>query len=240
MNIRSMTFAAGILFLAGTLSGCYVEEYNTQRFGAGEATCLSGKRLFFDDRSNPQKSAPLPHRDRFVSEQTTLPIDPTEHETADFSQADPFTWALSSDIDFVDPESPFATLFIGSDGTIAFGAPGTGNRTLIDYYSSFQISLLPVDATLGGAVRYGIHGDAVVITYENVGGNTFQCELYIRGDRLEDIVFSYPMVGENTLVGVVGNQSASPPGGDLDVFVAITFVDSNLCEDSPLNRPAIE
>jgi len=232
MDQRSVILGAYLLIIAGALSGCELrQEHNIQYFEAGGATCLSGKQLYFGSPFLVEKSAPFGHYSRFVSEKTTLSVDPAGHETIDFSQADPFELALPDFVRFGYYRQWFDTLFIGSDGTIAFGSPGTGNNNLVDALSSEQICILPVDATAAEAtVRYNVNEEAIVITYENIGGNTFQCELFLHREQRNEIAITYPVVSENTRAGVVGIPDPLLTPDRLD-----ELRESVLCENSPLN-----
>lgn len=246
MNYQSVIPVAGIVFFACTLTGCLAEEYNTQSFDAGGATCLSGKQLSFVDlldlNLDVEKTLPYGHQYRFVSNQSTLPVDPAGHETIDFTRADPFELMLPNGIEFGYYHQRFGTLFIGSNGTIAFETPGTGGDNLLDAFSSDQILLLPVDATVAGAsVRYAMLDGKIVITFENVGGSTFQCELFVQGELNEPIRITYPVVGEDTRAGVVGIpdrfHGAILSFDSIEQFLESKFEETNLCEDSSLNPP---
>ncbi len=220
------------------LSGCLNEEYNTQYFKSGEATCLAGKQLHFGDSPVFEKSAPYPHYPRYVLERSSLPVDPTEHATIDFSVGDPFELSLPPGNVLTYYGEDYLTLYIGSDGTIAFGAPGPGNNTVVDIFSAPQISLLPVDATAEGAiVRYALTDFEFVLTFENVQGNTFQFELFRQDERQSEMAITYEMVSENTRAGVVGIPDPQHPilGDDPRRFAAFNFRNSMLCEDSPFN-----
>lgn len=41
----------------------------------------------------------------------------------------------------------YSALFIGSDGTIAFGSPGTGNNNLVDAFSSVACPIREADGS---------------------------------------------------------------------------------------------
>lgn len=218
---------AGLLLTGGLLSGCIQEfrDSNIQSFAAGEAVVLDGKqlyftgnRLFFDEvlAEGDTKLTPIwgqpPYWFRAVTEQSEFPVDPTEHTLVDFSESDPF-YILGSNSGNV--PSPFLGTYIGSDGTISFSEPGTGNGSFAEFFSSTQISLLPLDATVTGArVTYGVVSGLLVITFQNVDGNDVQC---IQADNqtdtsfpgtgpigYSDIVITYKQVSENTRAGVVG------------------------------------
>ncbi len=233
-----------ILLLTGTFTGCILgfnilPEFHTQEFEAGQATRLSGKQLYFsaEDFRIEKFSRPA-HYERIVSEQSALPVDPTDHLSIDFSLADPFELVLPEETEVAYYGWLYSRLFIASDGTIAFGTPGTGNGNLTNHFSSFQLSLLPVDATAdGGRVSYAIYEDNIVITFQDVGGNTFQCEFFLLGLQRHDIAVTYPNVGRNTRAGVVGlgtDERNYQLGNDagLEDFLERSFVESDLLMDS--------
>ncbi len=210
----------GIALAIGLLSGCYREyrDSNVQSFEPGEAVVLDGKQLYFTnfppsfDEAVASNGAKLtspwgtpPYYYRAVTEQTEFLVDPADHESVDFSVSDPF---------IVDGDVRGAA--IGSDGTISLFEPGMGNGNLTEFFSNPKVSLLPIDATVDGArVTYGILSDMLVVTYENVNGNSVQCIL-VGGSRGEqqfpgtgplydyDIIITYRNVSENTRAGVVG------------------------------------
>lgn len=232
-----------LLFLVAFAGCSSLEEYNTQSFAAGGATCLSGKQLYLGHQQFDflDKSSAYFHYSRFVTDVSALPIDPSSHEVIDFSQSDPFELQLPTGIEVTYYRQQFNVLFIGSDGTIAFGIPGTGNSSLVELFSSDQISLLPVDATVEGATtRYSVSDDEVVITYDSVEGNTFQCEFILREGLQDGIFISYLSVSRNTRDGVVGLPDTSHPAllrsDGLEQFLASSsFTESNLCRNSPLD-----
>jgi len=213
------------LLAAGVLSGC-VRQYqdsNVQSFEPGGAVVLDGKQLYltysrnaFDDvlANNGAKITPEwgypPYYYRAVSEQREFLVDPAEHAPVDFSASDPFL-IPGSDGDF---PTPYSGTYIGSDGTISFSEPGLGNGNLAEHFSTRQISLLPIDATVDGArVTYGVLPTTLVVTYENVGGSSVQ---FIMGALEEqqfsgfaafhpdDIIITYQQVSGDTRAGVVG------------------------------------
>lgn len=248
---RNLGRSACTLAIAGAmlvLGGCApVIDYHTQLFGAGEATCLDGKQLYFA-RSGYYDTYPQHgsrewlasgYYDRLVVEQSGLPVDTTGHDPVDFSEADPFPVSLPSGVTIPYYGRPAHQLTIKSDGTVGLGSSTPqGNESLTQHFNLRQISLLPVDATVAGArVTYSLTQESAVITFQNVHGNTVQCQLFFRGDQESDIAITYASVSTNTLTGAVGlsNDQGSPPGvsyiREFD-FVAESFVASNLCEDS--------
>ena len=235
MSHSDFALSACIVIL---LPGCFPGfDYNTQSFAAGEATSLSGRQLYFNAEDfGTVKTSLVPHYLRFVSERTTLPVDPADHDTIDFSQADPFELTLPDGVYAAYFGEPYTTLYIGSDGTIAFGTRGTGNGNLLDYFSSNQISLLPVDATVEGArITYAIYDYNIVVTFENVSGSTFQCELFLLGWQFYNIAVTYTVVSENTRAGVVGLADHHWLGhgeGGVEGFLERSYVESNLTEST--------
>ncbi len=233
-----------ILLLTGTFTGCILgfnilPEYHTQEFEAGQATRLGGKQIYFTSESFYTEKLTRPaHYERIVSEQSALPVNPVDHQVMDFSVADPFALLLPEGTEVAYYGWLYSTLYIASDGTIAFGTPGTGNGNLAEHFSSFQLSLLPVDVTAdGGRVSYAIYEDNIVITFENVGGSTFQCEFFLQGEQRHDMAFTYPNVGRNTRSGVVGlgtDERNFQLGNDagLEDFLERSFVESDLLMDS--------
>jgi hypothetical protein len=219
----------GIMLLTSLGPGCTVQyqDSNVQAFAAGEAAILDGKQLYltrerarFDNvlAAGEKITAPWgepPYYYRAVTEQSDFLVNPTDHETIDFTVSDPFLVPGTVN-DMPEPWNFFdLPVYVGSDGTIAFGEPGAGNATLGDHFSTQQVSLLPLDASLEGArVSYALLSNMLVITYENAGGNSVQfimAELYERPEmpglgRLEwdDIVITYREVSESVRPGVVG------------------------------------
>ena len=218
----------GMVLAIALLSGCYQEyrDSNVQSFGQGEAVVLNGKQLYltfarrdFDEAiaRNESKIIPLwgspPFYYRLVTEQPEFHVDTADHEIVDFSASDPFMIPGSDDPDF---PSFFEGVHIGSDGTISSREPGLGNGNLMEHFSTVQLSLLPIDATVEGAVvTYGVLPDVLVVTYENVSGSSVQCIMVrnaIEAQRFpsigplsyDDIVITYREVSENTRAGVVG------------------------------------
>jgi len=238
---RGAFFAAMFVSFGTAFPGCIPpEEYNTQSFEAGEAICLSGKQLYFGIPPDALKSAPWFHFSRYAIEQGMLPEDAAGHDVVDFSRADPFEWKLPTDITFYYYNQRFDTLYIGSDGTIAFGTMGTGNDTLLHAFSSDQVSLLPVDAAIEGAtVRYAVADGKLVVTYQNVAGSTFQGELFFGGDVGQGYRFTYLAVSDKTLAGVVGIPDRFHTNilisDSIEQFLVSWYTESNLCVDSPLN-----
>ena len=218
----------GIILVIGLSSGCYREyrDSNVQSFEPGEAVVLDGKRLYFTRSqdsfedvvaSSSSKLTPIwgaqPYYYRAVSEQREFLVDPSDHKPVDFSSSDPYGIPGSGTSNF--PSNFFGT-YVGSDGTISFSWPGQGNGDLVAHFSSQQISLLPIDATVGGArVTYEAISDMFVVTFENVSGNSMQFIMFagyseearppgLDGFHPDDIIIIYQAVSEDTRAGVVG------------------------------------
>jgi len=242
MNKRSVALAVVVVFLAVAFPGCFpVSDYHTQSFDIGEASALSGKQLRFIARDFVvEKRSPAPGYNREIFDQTSLPIDPSNHQRIDFSQSDPFAVSLPSSSEFAFFGRLQADLFIGSDGTISFGGPGTGNADLVAYFSSDQISLLPVDATVeGSTTSYVLFEDGIIISYQNVSGNTFQCELHLGPNQRFNITITYAVVDGNSRSGVVGladsignAQNPNPTETDVLHFLNTFYVESNLLQST--------
>ena len=217
-----------MIFVGILLPGCVVDyrDSNVQSFGPGEAVVLDGKQLYFTggrdsfDEAVSDSTSKLtrpwglpPFYYRVVTEQSEFLVDPVDHTPVDFTESDPFLIPGSDGGGF---PTLFRGVYIGSDGTISLGGPGYGNGTLTDHYSSTQISVLPMDATVEGArVTYGVVAHAFVVTFENVDGNSVQVLKVVGYDGVErspvlgqfineDIVIVYRSVNENTRAGVVG------------------------------------
>ena len=228
-----------------TLTSCTAPiDYHTQSVDAGGATCLNGKQLYFArspryDAQEPQLVLDFGYYDRFVRDQTELPVGTEGHEAVDFSMADPFRVPLPQGASIPYYGFPANMLYIGSDGTIGMGPGEPNNATLRDHFNVRQISLLPVDATVAGAtVSYSITSAEIVVTFDDVDGNTVQCQLFLSGEAQSEIAITYASVNANTLAGVVGLSNGQElPFGRTEIqetdFVGDRFVESDLCVDSP-------
>lgn len=220
----------GAILLIGLLSGCYREyrDSNVQSFATGEAIALDGKQLYFTyQRSSfdaalgieEAKLTPVwgmpPYYFRAVTERTDFIFNPVEHETIDFTVSDPFLLPGSDD-----PYSDFPTyyvgVYVGSQGTISFQAPGAGNETIADFFSARQISVLPLDATTEGSrVSYSTLPNMLVVTFEDVEGSSVQFIMVVHSYEQvqlpgvgpvydDDIFITYRKVSESARPGVVG------------------------------------
>lgn len=143
-RVSGNRFLGSILF-ALVASGCEVryQDSNVQVFEAGEAAVLDDKQLYltserarFDnvvEGGGAKITVPWgepPYYYRAVTEQSEFLVDPTDHETIDFSTSDPFLLPGTGDDEPRPWHLPSLPVYVGSDGTIAFGKPGTGNTTL--------------------------------------------------------------------------------------------------------------
>lgn len=191
---------------ATTLAGCpkppKTTDINTQQFAAGAAkAALEGKQLYY------QTDGSLSFYSRTVTDNITDFLNSDTQVVIDFSVADPFVLNLASGSEVIYYGQTYSTLYIGSDGTVSFGTPGTGNGSLAAYFSAKQVSLLPVDAADDaetGTVSYGVFSDQVVVTFNAVDGSSFQGVFYISGPADEDIAVVYPIIDDNVAGGVVG------------------------------------
>ena len=223
MNKFSGISLAVAVLAATTLAGCpkpaKTADLNTQNFAAGAAaTTLGGKQLYY----SPDGS--ISFYSRTVSTITGLGTATDTATAIDFSVADPFVLNLAAGSEVVYYGVAYDTLYIGSDGTVSFGAAGTGNASLTAHFQANQISLLPVDAndgTTDGTVSFQVFSDAVVVTFEDVDGSTFQSEFFISGDMDEDLAISYPTVNANAsgIVGLSRGQLAGANQAEIDDFL---------------------
>lgn len=113
----------------------------------------------------------------------------------------------------------YDTLYVSSQGYVAFGEPGNVPASPGAHFAAPQISALPVDATQAGSM-VSLLQDAqkVTVTYENVptagvpplktSENDFQVELFFNGN----IRISYVNV-DPTAQGVVGLSSGQGQDG---------------------------
>lgn len=203
------------MLAAATLAGCpkpATTDNQSQNFAAGAAkTNLEGKQLYF------QPDGSISFYSRTVTDGITAFGVPTAGQLIiDFSVADPFVLNLAAGSEVLYYGQSFSTLYIGSDGTVAFGVPGSGNASVTDHFSSKQISLLPVDAADAsetGTVSYQVFTDSVVVTFDAVDGSSFQAEFFISGAMDEDIAISYPTINA-TAGGVVGLSNGQLAGSN--------------------------
>jgi hypothetical protein len=202
---------------AATLAGCppvQTVDNNSQDFAAGgAATSLAGKQLYY------MPDGSVSFYSRTVQDITALPVDAAAHTVVDFTVADPSAVNLAAPgVSFYGVD--YQTLWIGSDGTVSFGAPGAGNGNLTDHFTSTQISLLPVDATVAGStVSVDVAANAVTITFV-VGGDSIQLELFTAGGVADDIAVAYPALGADAggVVGMANGQLAGANAAQQDAF----------------------
>ena len=228
MNKFSGISVAVALLAAATLAGCPLVptvDLQTQNFAAAgdAATSLEGKQLYF----MPDSSESFYSR-TVVDNITALPVSTATHTAVDFGVADPavVTLPAGSEINFYG--TSYGTIYIHSNGTVALEAGAAANGTASGHFSLKQISLLPVDATTAGsAVSYQVAANAVTVTFENVGGSSFQGEFFISGATEDDIALSYPTIDAAVAAGVVGfsrGQLAGLTQEEIDLFFANEFV----------------
>ncbi len=210
------------LVATATLAGCppKVDTVHTQEFAAGQID-LEGKQLYYQPKGDSYS--------RTVTDGVTdFKVLPAGHTVIDFSNATSVEVPLGgAQIEYFG--NLYSQLFVGSDGTVAFGAAGTGNASLEAHFSANQISLLPVDATASGEVSYGVFTDSVVVTFDAVDGSSFQGEFFIAGDMDRDIAISYPVVDAGA-AGVVGLSNGQLVGLDAAAIASFleTFENSDL------------
>ena len=235
-NFSGYTVAAAML-AAATLAGCpKATDYNTQVLESPNS--IDGKQIYFVPSDTEKRAG-----DKFYSRVITasdlaeLPADPSGHTVISFAEESVVAVDLGDGGVFYFGEY-YDMIFINSDGSVGLGAPGAGNATLAEHFSSPQISLLPVDATAGGTVTVGNFEDSVVVTFNNVTigettDNAFQVEFFKTRGIDGDIAVSYPQVA-NTAEGIVGLSNGELAGAsqdEIDAFVG-RFRSSNLNEGS--------
>lgn len=235
-NFSGYTVAAAML-AAATLAGCPKgTDYNTQVLESPNS--IDGKQIYFVPSDTEKRAG-----DKFYSRVITasdlaeLPADPSGHTVISFAEESVVAVDLGDGGVFYFGEY-YDMIFINSDGSVGLGAPGAGNATLAEHFSSPQISLLPVDATAGGTVTVGNFEDSVVVTFNNVTigettDNAFQVEFFKTRGIDGDIAVSYPQVA-NTAEGIVGLSNGELAGAsqdEIDAFVG-RFRSSNLNEGS--------
>lgn len=226
---RTLGTFAGIVIAALTTAGCRQEpvDLHTTIFTYNNVAtdCLEGKQLYFQ----PDFSTSYYHRT--IQDQATLPVDTTDHTIIDFDvDGDPTRIELPEGSSFIYYGQAYDTLYVSSDGTIAFGDIGTGNFSVVEHFRARQISLLPVDATLGGRVSYQLASNAITISYEDVQGSTVQGEFFVAGEMAQDIAITYPKLN-TTLMGIVGLSDGPLKGAPLEEISAFLsgFDQTNAC-----------
>jgi hypothetical protein len=235
-NFSGYTVAAAML-AAATLAGCPVPtDYNTQVLESPNS--IDGKQIYFVPSDTEKRAG-----DKFYSRVVTatdlaeLPADPSGHTVISFAEESVVAVDLGDGGVFYFGEY-YDMIFINSDGSVGLGAPGAGNATLAEHFSSPQISLLPVDATAGGTVTVGNFEDSVVVTFNNVTigettDNAFQVEFFKTRGIDGDIALSWPQVA-NTAEGIIGASNGELAGASADEIADFVgrFRSSNLNEDS--------
>ena len=221
------------MLAAATLAGCpppVTVDYHTQSIVAG-ANTLQGKTLFFMPDSS------INFYSRTVVDGVTALPQPTDTATVvDFEANDPTVITLPEGSEVLYYGIAYDTLYIGSNGTVGFGAPGD-NGSLTAHFGAASVSLLPVDATDNGDVSYEVFSNEVVVTFENVlvgtANNTFQAEFFVSGAEDGDLALSYPVVSVNVggVVGLSNGQLAGANQAQIDAFLD-DFSASELDQDN--------
>lgn len=223
---KYLAASLAVAVMAATLSGCprstLRTNWFTQVFVGGNN--LDGVELTLTPVDTPNGYL------QTVGVASDFPTDPTGGLVLDFGAlGDPILAGT-----FGGAEVPFYgelydTLYIASQGWISFGEEGNTPETLGLHFKSPQISALPVDATVPGAmVSYLQDADKLVVTYEGAGSaakagsNDFQVEMFFDGT----IRLSYVNVDE-TIEGIVGLSF----GGTV---YEREFVESDLTNTPPL------
>lgn len=226
--------AAVAMLAAATLAGCPpATEYHTQVLKSPNS--IDGKQLYFIPSDTAKRAGDQFYTRTVTSGVEELPVDPAGQTLLAFSAE-----VTVQDVDLGDGGvwyfgEYYDHLFVGSNGAIGLGAPGVGNATLAEHFAGKQISLLPVDATVGaGKVSVGQYADSVVVTFYDITigettDNAFQAEFFKTRGIDGDIALSYPQVTA-TAEGIVGLSNAPLAGAsqaEIDKFVS-GFTSSNL------------
>lgn len=223
--------AAMAVIAAGMLAGCPAPtEYHTQVLTSPNT--IDGKQIYFIPEQADSKRAGDTNYSRLVSETDLQTLPNTTAGTAvTFPAEGPAEIALSEGVFYFG--ELYDTLFVSSDGSIGLGQAGGGNATLAAHFSSQQISLLPVDATISGTVTVAETADFVVVTYsgmtiDGTTDNAFQVEFFKTRGIDGDVVLSYPQViaTADGLIGLSNGELAGATQAEIDAFVA-AFVSSN-------------
>jgi len=239
MKMFSGYSVVAAMLATATLAGCPVpKDLHTQVLESPNS--IDGKQLYFVP-SDTEKRAGDQFYSRVITqtELAELPVDPATHTVLNFSAENTVEAVNLGDGGVFYYGEYYDTLFIGSNGTIGFGAPGVGNSTLAEHFAGPQISLLPVDATiLDGTVTVGNFSDSVVVTFNNISigetaDNAFQAEFFKTRGIDGDIALSYPQVATTAegIVGLSNGQLAGASEEEIASFLA-GFSNSNLNEDS--------
>lgn len=161
---------------------------------------------------------------------TAFPTNPAGGLVLDFDIADPIKVVPLYGFLLPFYEAMFNAIYVGSDGTIGYGAPGSG-ASPEDHFAQPQVSVFPLDAASGGDVSLLQNAEKLVITYEGVPTadvkqpvtNDIQVELFFDGD----VRISYLDV-DPAAVGVIGLSSGAGDNGQLPPgFVETDFSEVN-------------
>lgn len=215
------TIAVAML-AAATLAGCPPrgeDELHTQDLAS--ASTVDGKQLYFIPNDTAKREND-PFYSRIVSD---LPIAGQLPNQTGADQVIEFPEGGGSvEVALDEPVMYYGVFYdvivIGSNGTVGFGQAGAGNDTLENHFTSPQISLLPVDATLGETeVTVAQTDDFVVVTFnnvvigtdlENTQDNAFQVEFFKTRGIDGDLAISYAKVDDfaSGIVGLSNGQLA--------------------------------
>lgn len=199
-NVLSLGIAAAVSFsLAGCPKSTDRTDWFTQVFVGGND--LDGLALNFTPDDGPNGYI------QTNSVASDFPTDPTGGLILDFeAMGDPVMAGTAGGEELPFYGELYDTLYLSSEGWISYGEEGTAPTTLGAHFSTAQISVLPVDATVEGSmVSYLQDDEKLVVTYEDVpsaakaGFNNFQVELFLNGF----IRISYVEV-DSSISGIVG------------------------------------
>jgi hypothetical protein len=199
-NVLTLGVAAALsLSLAGCPKSTDRTDWFTQVFTDGND--LDGLQLNFTPDDGPNGYTQV---NSVVSD---FPTDPTGGLILDFdAMGDPVMAGTEGGEEVPFYGDLYDTLYLSSQGWISYGEEGTAPTTLGSHFSTAQISVLPVDATVDGSmVSYLQDDEKLVVTYEDVPGaakaglNTFQVELFFNGFIRINYVDIDPLV-----TGIVG------------------------------------
>jgi hypothetical protein len=233
------------MLAAATLAGCPPrgeDELHTQTLSS--ASTVNEKQLYFIP-NDTAKRAGDPFYSRVVTDLPVpgqLPNSTAADEVLEFPEG-----GGSVDVELDEPVMYYGvfydTIVVGSNGTVGFGQAGAGNDTLEHHFLSPQISLLPVNATLGETeVTVAQTEDFVVVTFDNVvigtdteftSDNSFQLELFKTRGIDGDLAISYAKVDSfaSGIVGLSNGQLAGLDQNDVNQFLR-RFRESNLAANA--------
>jgi len=237
-NFSGYTVVAALL-AAATLAGCPPrEELHTEVLES--ASAINGQQLYFIPAvTDDLKRLGDPFYTRIVQELPTagqLPNPTDGGQVVEFVDGSAVI-ALDEPVMFYGVF--YNTIVVGSNGTVAFGSASQGNDTLTNHFSSVQVSVLPMNATIAGTtVTVEQSDEAVTVTFEDVvigtdtdftSDNTFQVEIFISNGIAGDISVSYVKVDDrgNGIAGLANGQLIGLSENEADRFLR-GFRESNL------------